>query len=629
MRGCPGVCVTPKISDWRPRWVPNSASCGPMTTEYISGTASSSYLGSRYLPHALRDRRFLDQAFETPRPGKELLIALVLQSRAPKPRGWPRPTVWRSGRPVLGRLTWNPTDGDERAVRHRLRSPGDEKGPVKILEMYAAALEIDGNAERPDHLRLMAEVAGRWIPLSETAAEPNRVVDEAKLGLVWRFSDAAALIAKRPDHADRRRDRLRPAYPALYDIGSAESSYLVRLAAAQVIGEGENEAVTSLSRPGSRIPDAGNAKDVAEYEGQLRGWLAPVLYYSCRHDPSASPPELYVAEAGERLQQWLDVLAQQNTKPPPISSEIALAQGFKLAANRRDLRDPGHARQRAALIEKAEFALAHARFWYSQLALIQALTLLSLPDDPAAALPARGPGSDPAALAEYWLEIAGSGLAGSGLAAAGGGRPAGQHPFVTETGQLCVLALRDRRPERFCWIDESQSVRRVGSYSTSRSSQRTQPRWIPNSVGWTVLHPRAQRLLADVLLMLNLAERGDRLHQVEERLQRADRPDLPPCLTTDRKPLDPQRTIASAQISEPGSNCIADCRFRLCPYPPRGTTLQRAELSESFCRSQLSLLGSRHDTSARAPWQALPNRDLGTFWRQMAERELPAARTRA
>ena len=581
------------------------------------------YLGSRYLPRALRDRNFLRHALETPRPGRELLIALVLHSRSPKKdaRSWP--VFGHGGWTALAGRARHETDASDGAICNALvRAAGDEKGIEKILDIYAAALEIDSVATRPDHSRFMAELAGRWAGLSETTAALDRTVDEAKLGLVWRFSDAARHIAQHRYTVHRHRQLFQPAYATMYGIASRERSYLVRLAAARVIGEGGNEAVASLPQLHKDIPDAEQIKSIAGHEAQLRAWLAPLLYYSCRPDPQIKPADLRITEAQEHLQKWLDVLSEKDPKRRlPISSEIALAQGFKLAANMREFRDPGHAQQQAILVEKAEFALAHARFWHSRLALVQALTMLSLPDDPAAELPTHGHGSDPAALVGYWL-----GLAGHGLAGIDGERPEVHHPFVIEAAELCILALRHRRPEQFCWIDESESLRQIGSYSASRSSQRTQPRWILNSVGWDVLHPRAQRLLADVLLMLNLAERGGRPAQLEERLNRADRPDLPPCLTTDRSPLDPKRTIGSAQVSEPGSNCTADCGFRLCPYPPRGTDLQRAELSESFCRNQAALLGPWYDLRARAPWQALLKRDLKDFWRQMAERELPASR---
>jgi hypothetical protein len=68
------------------------------------------------------------------------------------------------------------------------------------------------------------------------------------------------------------------------------------------------------------------------------------------------------------------------------------------------------------------------------------------------------------------------------------------------------------------------------------------------------LHPQAQRLLADVQVMLNLTERYEDTADADRRLPRADRHDLPPCITRDRSPLDPGRSTGPAKVSEPGSN---------------------------------------------------------------------------
>ena len=166
------------------------------------------------------------------------------------------------------------------------------------------------------------------------------------------------------------------------------------------------------------------------------------------------------------------------------------------------------------------------------------------------------------------------------------------------------------------WIDESGIVSSVGSRVAQATNYRKHHLWIPPSTGWTALDPRARQLVADVLLMLNLAERGQETGEIEQRLRRTDRGDLPPCLTRDREPLDPKRTVGGLYLA-PGSNCIDGCRFRLCPYPSDGIQPYRSELGEAFCRGQQTLL-SRGLT---APWQAaIPPDDLKDFWTQMAER---------
>jgi hypothetical protein len=212
-------------------------------------------------------------------------------------------------------------------------------------------------------------------------------------------------------------------------------------------------------------------------------------------------------------------------------------------------------------------------------------------------------GSDPEAIVAHWLELARS----------------RDHPFVAETGKLAVRALQTRRPQRYLWIDESGVVSKVGSRAARRSSYRQYHIWIPPSTGWAALDPRAQQLVADVLLMLNLAERGQEPARIEQRLKRIDRGDLPPCLSQDRDPLDPTRT-AGATDTAPGHNCKDGCPFGLCPYPPNGNQPYRAELSEPFCHRQQTLLSPGWTRSKRAWWQAASRRNLTRFWEQMGDR---------
>jgi hypothetical protein len=60
-------------------------------------------------------------------------------------------------------------------------------------------------------------------------------------------------------------------------------------------------------------------------------------------------------------------------------------------------------------------------------------------------------------------------------------------------------------------------------------------------MGWSGLDRHAQQLVADVLLLLqNLAERGEQPGKIEQWLERAEQKDtLPPCITRYRAALDP------------------------------------------------------------------------------------------
>jgi hypothetical protein len=138
----------------------------------------------------------------------------------------------------------------------------------------------------------------------------------------------------------------------------------------------------------------------------------------------------------------------------------------------------------------------------------------------------------------------------------------------------------------------------------------TPAQWIPASAGWLCLAPRAQRLLGELVVFLNLAARGDDAAAVEEHLRRTapeesgDPQVVPPCMASRavRQRLDVSRRLDDRV--EPGARCAANCEIGLCPYPGLGEDLARGELSEAFCRRQ-------HE-HARG--------ELRSFWREMEDR---------
>ncbi|MFD7991325.1 hypothetical protein [Streptomyces mexicanus] len=188
---------------------------------------------------------------------------------------------------------------------------------------------------------------------------------------------------------------------------------------------------------------------------------------------------------------------------------------------------------------------------------------------------------------------------------------------MAEAGDLAALALMTRHPERFVWIDETGSAVKIGSSAADPDAYRKHNLWIPPSVGWSTLHPRAQRLLADVLLLLNLTEREGLT--LDDRLQRTNRTELPPCLTRDRSVLRPERTVGKPGAAEPGTGCLRGCKFELCPYPAKGEQ-PAGELREPFCRHQQVLAARRTLRRERAGWQGMTSHELGRFWGAMAER---------
>ncbi|HEY2640410.1 MAG TPA: hypothetical protein VGI66_11090 [Streptosporangiaceae bacterium] len=614
------------------------------------------YLGSRLLDSALRDPDYLQDALQHPRPGREFVIALVLRSRAadrpsqsansagsadtqpPAPDG-----AGRTGRTRRPRA---PEPSDQSGFLAPLRASAAEREDNKVLDMYAAALEIDCVAAEPAHEDIAAEIRTRWTRIH---AQDPRTLEEGKLALVHRFGEAARTI----DDRQRRVDLIRasPAYPQLFAIGCADRSYPVQLAAAQEIGAGGEAAYEELRQIltppcttcGSERADRADRGESAERADRaetpadgsasrsersaenaraaiISAWLAPLLVGSIGGRGSAPADRLTSEHAQADLTQWLRHVAQDGRLNGeldlPIAQEIALAQGFKYAANRRPGQPDLLRESRMFLAEQALEMLKSARYWFSQLTLIHALTLLNLSESKQ---PWDKYGAKPEAIVQHWLDIAGRERTDRN-------RPAGTrhvpHPFVSEAALLCVLALKTERPQRYLWIDESGVVGQVGSRNLSKTTQQRRHRlWIPPSAGWSALNGRTQQLVADVLLLRNLAERGDLPSERERRLRRSHRDDLPPCMTHYREALEPALTVGTAVSIVPGVSCVDGCVFELCPYPPKGG-LPRVEMSEAFCRRQLTLLDStwRHPLTRQAPWQQMTAAQLSRFWTEMADR---------
>ena len=552
--------------------------------------------------------------------------------------------------PVIG--------SDVKSIRDALeKSAASDMDDIKKLDLYAAAMEIDSFLVHDRHHQAIAKnVARQWDYIR---GGDQRTLDEAKLGLVHRFADAARVVARaaasraavggaetrenQPEPGARPVD---PAYRELLDIGCHEASYSIRLAIAQEIGAGADEAFRVLHEPTDHArdapwkklawPDAGTntrrsrrspmqdqdgmrqraqrdgrasneSKDLASRARTLCAWMTPLLVGSVND---------HADEARAELQRWLAQVGYAGAAGAgsfPVSLEVALAQGFKYAANRRRLHPHALPETRFYLQEQALEMLKRARFWFSELTLIHALCLWEMRDPDAGrdASARAGPGggsrtrdhahqhgSNPKAIVARWLELCQN----------------KEHPFVKEAGNLAVRALKTRHPQRFLWIDESGIVASVGSRTVRTPSYRKHHLWIPPSAGWAALNPRAQQLVADVLLTLNLAERGEQLDEI----RRVDGCDLPPCFTQDRDPLEPRNTVGGLYTA-PGTGCMDDCRFGLCPYPPKGLQPYRSELNEAFCRGQQTLL-SGWLTGLTAPWQTMPRHHLKRFWADMADR---------
>ncbi|MFI8234970.1 NACHT domain-containing protein [Streptomyces sp. NPDC085900] len=626
------------------------------------------YLGSEFLPevkaHLVKLLRSTDFDF-----GRELLISLVLRS-------------CREERDFL--------DGIPQLLKDAAENRQDSKG----LDLFAAALEVDLHAQAAAPRRVVSihkDIADglgkRWW---EIATGDPQSRDEAKERLVHRYGEVLREIARRRNLPEEDRDKWPttcaplPAYDQFLKLAFQEESYALRLAITQEVGAGGDaafEALRAFFSPDQKDPVPDPMEQYTEQLKEPREALRQLNAKSSGEGRSKEEQEEYRRErdkirkrkgnvwrqfatrastvpmvvgsvgierredAAERLDAWLKHLDPTECKGGradlPLSFEVALAQGFKSAANRRRRHPDTNDDTRELLIEKAEIMLSRSRYWFSQLTLIHALCLWELPDRLGRAAttkpnedddePGRSqtrPAADPYDAVQRWLKLAGSERALTDRREEDHTRRGERlHPFVSRAADLAVLALETGRPEQYIWIDEKGVMEKVGSTTGDPRFFRKHNLWIPPSVGWSSLDPRAQQLLADVLLLLNLTERdngGPDL--IESRLQRSARNSLPPCLTKDRSPLQPKRTVGMAHIAEPGNTCLRDCPFELCPYPPKGG-LPRAELHEVFCLQQQALLRWRRGrfplyavTRKRAPWQGMTCKELRQFWGQMAER---------
>jgi hypothetical protein len=625
------------------------------------------YLGSRMLDGFLTDE-YWDEALGSqgaaaegpgrPRPGRDFLNSLVLHSR--RPAGPARP----AGMSPPG----DPPRASTPEVCHRLlRAADHHRNDNRALDIYAAVLEIasapgqpEGAAERavpgqpPGEgtargCASLAEIGGKLkASWADIRSDDLQTLEEAKIRLVRRFGKALrAWSESSRDHATAAAGGL--GYVRLYEICCQEDSYRVRLAGAQEIGDGGcaayHELRGHLAAPGGdgRDPRAGRGsppernpeRDSGWRARQVSAWIMPILITSlspeCGHESHQGDP---LGEPGP-LQGWLDHVgpADRDRQPGdgwlPIPDEIALAQGFKYAANRRH--GQLHTRPKAwsYLEDKAVEMLSHASYWFSEFTLLQALTLWAIPEanepSPApedAGQPGRdSPRPDPDQAVERWLDI----IAGK----SGGyrGRDARVvHPFVEAAADLATRALAIQQPGRFLWMDESDVIARIGAGKPGSAAPagRRHRLWIPPSTGWSALDPEAQQLLADVLLLLNLIERGSAYEKISERLRQANKPErahaLPPCITRDRRPLKPLLATGTSEAQPPGWGCLDGCQFRLCPYPPKGLQHHRSELGEEFCRRQDRLVRFLRLRRRTARWQGMSARRLRAFWSQMAER---------
>ena len=538
------------------------------------------YLGSLRVADVIGEPDFLKTVLSD--PGREMLMALVMYS-------------FRAGqqmdhRPLLTALVSRA--GELRAVE-------TTEGDVKAVDVLSAALEIASMAPGDCDIPLresIEELAG---------AGRERTVDQAKLRAVARMSDLGAQREDDGDGTARPTHNSRSAYRALWNVCLRDSSYPVRLAAAQSLGSGGSAALDELREELRTTLDEARETyrrgDEPDEELQRRicvqGWMLPLLA------ASAGAKDVLMLIRG-----WTDLLCERRGS---LAAEASWAQGFKYEANRK-LGDADNSR-RVFLAEQAERLLEHAEFWYSRVSLLHAFTLWSL-DAPGDEVPVAGAASRRGLAARRRKRE----LQESARRIVRGWNTDRSHPFVAEAAALCELTLETRTPGRYLWIDQIGVASKLGPQESSPEHIGSSKLWISPAAGWLALDERARQLVGDIVVALNLIERTDSFVS-DDRIQRAVGP-LPPCLTD---PGGREHLQAAGQESSrgprPGSTCMHRCRMHLCPYPRPGDLPFRGELNEAFCLDQQRMLDSDH--RGPASWQSQqPVAELKEFWSQMEAR---------
>ena len=451
------------------------------------------YLGSRLMDKALVDPEYLRDALygeiasgHHTRPGREFLISLVLHSRECARTQVLGPSIASDGQPrrISGAqlCSWLL----DAAAKHTNN---------KALDIYAAALEIAGAPDQPGTRQEYGPQAATQpaeadpgpagpgpesgigaaledISLSHIGTKISKdwqgirsddltTLEEAKIGLVLRYGEALRNLND-PTHGPANQS----GYQQLYEICCQEDSYRVRLAGAQEIGRGGcaayQELRSHLAVPGGNWPGpqgphdrrSGSDPQDVEYQWarQVSGWVLPLLVTSV--DPDSDDRD----QAGPRqnlrtqVEQWVGHVGPADPDRYPdevrltISEEIALAQGFKYAANHRHRHLHTRPDAWSYLESQAQEMLRHASYWFSELTLIQALTLWALPEatgplpasaaDDDAAIPGR-PRQNPDRTVERWLEI----IADKPVIAHSGPKARPVHQLVDTAAELASRAL--------------------------------------------------------------------------------------------------------------------------------------------------------------------------------------------
>jgi hypothetical protein len=363
--------------------------------------------------------------------------------------------------------------------------------------------------------------------------------------------------------------------PAVYRVfrkALDDPDFRVARAAAKALADGGEAAYTELRPELARIidreaPQGWKALDTLAY-------VVPLLRGS---DGDGFVPEL----------EDLVPLVGVGLSP---AAEGSLARGF-----RRDAWMHWEEGGRPADPGVLFAVLGAARWWYSRLCLLQALTLRA--DE-------RSEGAVKDQLTACALDTS-------------------EHPFVREGATQCLWGLVD--PDgvwRWVWRDESSVVKHA------RPTRRR------DTVSDRDLAIPAVQLAADVALAMNLTfsmpadgartdeeRRAERERRAREWLEHEE---LPHCIG---------RSMDRRELFPPEGECPAGCAYNFCPLRWEGAGSLWNDFSEAFCRQQRDVLPRR---AHLASWQRADHRrdelrrriGLRRFWEGMAEEARRASASR-
>jgi len=415
---------------------------------------------------------------------------------------------------------------------------GWQSGFYERLMLLKTAAEI---ARNPGGLK--TEVCRKIVKVMGT--EPDRAaLSREQLGLVReiRYLECDA------------------AYEALWAFAAAaHASYRVRREAVRALVNAAPDAVhVAVKKVGAALADADvyrrlhptSADDRGEPFETLRAvaWLLP-----CLRTGASGPLRDQLGAYQDRLLELEKSITEQR------GLEGSIAQGLKLDAmwHHAEAPDPLALEMLGGARHRPEGGERRAKFWYSRVLLLQAVTRRSIMNahtTPALEL-TRATRDD-----------------------------AREHPFVRETAGLCALALESGDWKPYIWEDMTEVV----------------------AGAWTELSADTRQLIGDIVLVLNLNDQRSAKH----RLAFGHSRDLPMCLQHSHN----RHEILG--LANPPERCPFTHDGRcLCPYTydPPSVGIRR-ELSRAFCRD-------RRLQARRLPWHgAIDTSELKAFWRELESR---------